>query len=31
VSQQGVRALLRQLAEVDHDAIVGPFLESSHD
>jgi Ser/Thr protein kinase RdoA (MazF antagonist) len=31
VSQQGVRALLRGLAEVDHDAIVGPFLEPSHD
>ncbi|WP_266172228.1 phosphotransferase [Dyella subtropica] len=31
VSQQGVRTLLRQLADVDHDAIVGPFLEPSHD
>ncbi|OOG64043.1 hypothetical protein B0E46_08990 [Rhodanobacter sp. B04] len=31
VSQRGVRALLRELAEVDHDAIVGPFLEPSHD
>ena len=31
VSQQGVRALLRELAEVDHDAIVGTFLEPSHD
>src|SRR6185312_7365866 len=31
VSQQGVRALLRELAEVDHDAIVGPFPEPSHD
>ncbi|WP_243048188.1 phosphotransferase [Dyella sp. RRB7] len=31
VSQQGVRALLRQLAEVDQDAIASPFLELSHD
>ena len=31
VSQQGVRALLRELAGVGHDAIVGPFLEPSHD
>ncbi len=31
VSQQGVRALLRELADVDHDAIVGTFLEPSHD
>jgi Ser/Thr protein kinase RdoA (MazF antagonist) len=31
VSQQGVRALLRHLAGVDHDAIAGPFLESRHD
>ncbi|WP_267224414.1 phosphotransferase [Dyella silvae] len=31
VSQQGVRQLLRQLAGVDRDAIVRPFLESSHD
>lgn len=31
VSQQGVRALLRELADVDHDAIVGPFLESRDD
>lgn len=31
VSQQGVRALLRELAAVDHAAIVGPFLEPSHD
>jgi len=31
VSQQGVRSLLRQLAGVDSDAIVKPFLESSHD
>lgn len=30
-SQRGVRALLRQLAEVDQDAIVSPFLERSHD
>jgi Ser/Thr protein kinase RdoA (MazF antagonist) len=31
VSQQGVRTLLRELAEVAPDAIVGPFLEPSHD
>lgn len=31
VSQQGVRRLLRQLAATQHDAIVRPFLESSHD
>ncbi|MFC5742379.1 phosphotransferase [Dyella tabacisoli] len=31
VSQQGVRVLLRQLAEIDRDAIVGPFLEPRHD
>ncbi|WP_430390486.1 phosphotransferase [Dyella sp. 20L07] len=31
VSQQGVRALLRQLVEVDNEAIVRPFLDSSHD
>lgn len=31
VSQQGVRSLLRSLANVEHDAIVGPFLEPSHD
>lgn len=31
VSQQGVRALLRQLAELDRDAIAGPFLEQRHD
>jgi Ser/Thr protein kinase RdoA (MazF antagonist) len=31
VSQQGVRSLLRQLADVESDAIVRPFLESSHD
>lgn len=31
VSQQGVRRLLRHLAGVDRDAIVRPFLESSHD
>lgn len=31
VSQQGVRALLRALADVDADAIVAPFLEPSHD
>jgi Ser/Thr protein kinase RdoA (MazF antagonist) len=31
VSQRGVRALLRELVAVDHDAIVGPFLEPSHD
>lgn len=31
VSQQGVRALLRELADVDDDAIVGPFLEPGHD
>jgi Ser/Thr protein kinase RdoA (MazF antagonist) len=30
-SQRGVRALLRQLAELDQDAIVSPFLERSHD
>lgn len=31
VSQQGVRALLRELVDVDHDAIVGPFLETCHE
>jgi Ser/Thr protein kinase RdoA (MazF antagonist) len=31
VSQQGVRTLLRELAEVAPDAIVGPFLEPNHD
>jgi len=31
VSQQGVRGLLRQLTSVEPDAIVRPFLESSHD
>lgn len=31
VSQQGVRQLLRQLAGVEHDAIVRPYLDSSHD
>lgn len=31
VSQQGVRALLRQLVEVDPTAIVGPFLETCHE
>ncbi|AIF48469.1 phosphotransferase [Dyella japonica] len=31
VSQQGVRGLLRQLADVAPDAIVRPYLESSHD
>ena len=31
VSQQGVRALLRELVEVDHDAIVGPFLDTCHE
>lgn len=31
VSQQGVRALLRELVQVDPEAIVGPFLEASHD
>jgi Ser/Thr protein kinase RdoA (MazF antagonist) len=31
VSQQGVRALLRQLTKVDRSVIVSPFLESSHD
>jgi Ser/Thr protein kinase RdoA (MazF antagonist) len=31
VSQHGVRALLRELAEVDPKAIAGPYLETSHD
>lgn len=31
VSQHGVRALLRELAGVGHDAIVGAFLEPSRD
>ncbi len=31
VSQQGVRDLLRQLTGVEPDAIVRPYLESSHD
>lgn len=31
VSQQGVRALLRHLVELDPDAIAGPFLEQRHD
>ncbi|MEY2114041.1 MULTISPECIES: phosphotransferase [unclassified Rhodanobacter] len=31
VSQQGVRGLLRQLVGVESDAIVRPYLESSHD
>jgi Ser/Thr protein kinase RdoA (MazF antagonist) len=31
VSQQGVRGLLRQLVSVAPDAIVRPYLESSHD
>lgn len=31
VSQQGVRALLRTLADVDPHAIVAPFLEACHD
>ncbi|GLQ98093.1 phosphotransferase [Dyella mobilis] len=31
VSQRGVRALLRHLADIDRGAIAGPFLESSHD
>nr|WP_199038821.1 phosphotransferase [Dyella sp. ASV24] len=31
VSQQGVRGLLRQLVGVEPDAIVRPYLESSHD
>lgn len=31
VSQQGVRGLLRQLDGVEPDAIVRPYLESSHD
>ena len=31
VSQQGVRALLRELADVDPEAIVGPFLETCHE
>lgn len=31
VSQQGVQALLRELADADDDALAGPFPESSHD
>jgi Ser/Thr protein kinase RdoA (MazF antagonist) len=31
VSQRGVRQLLRELADVDHEAIVRPYLESIHD
>ncbi|WP_199098771.1 phosphotransferase [Dyella sp. ASV21] len=31
VSQQGVQRLLRHLAAIEHNAIVRPFLEATHD